>query len=84
MSRNNKFQLPLLTNSLSGSELKSKRHSKTHNKEIKNIHIGITNFNSKQHQMRLKKVKENKLRTKNPSKFGKFKLIKSIRLLIRI
>jgi len=74
MSRNNnKLQLPLLTNSLGGIDINSNRVYKSINKEQRNIHLGITNFNSKLNELRKNKVIENKLKKFNPSVFGIFK-----------
>lgn len=71
MSRNNNIlNLPLLTNSLCLVDFNSNKSNKSYNKEIKNVQIGITNFNSKQNEIKKNKVMENKIKRFNPSIFG--------------
>jgi hypothetical protein len=70
MSRNNKFQIPSLTISLGGTDINSNRAYKSSNKYLRNIHLGITNFNSKQYEKRKNQVIENKLKKIKPSIFG--------------
>lgn len=72
MRKNIKSELPLLTNSLIGRDININRVNKSSNKELRNIQIGMMNFNSKKYEIRKNKVKENKMMKFNPSNFGNF------------
>ena len=73
MSRNLKLELPLLQNSMSHNNFKfnyvgEKKEKKRENTQ--NVHIGITNFNSKLYEKKKIKVSENKIKNLDLLKFG--------------
>ena len=71
MSRN-KVELPALDVTKSVSNFKTnQRLDKSQIKEHKNIHIGITNFNSKLYKMKKENVMRNKKKKSKPMCFGR-------------